>query len=430
MAAELPSCATVYQATPPQRRLIKMRHAPGGVPSQIVAVHLLLRGPLDVGRLRRALTELVRRHPILRTNYALLDDEEVLAIVHENEGPDVFRMERCTGLSDERAIHEHAARSFEDLSRNFLAPNRHSILQATLIPHGEQLHSLLFAVDHVAIDERSRVILQGELAALYAQRPGDLDEVHPYDPAAVRSAFPSVEETPDLRDLLTPLPPRFLASPPPDGDPEAFRPLTAAQPLAPATAGRLDETARRLRCTRFVLHMTAVMWALKRFARTDDVSLVAPIDTRERAEDFHAVGYYQNLALLRSRSPRAAGLAQTLRECRSLMRETFRRRDYPISSLVTHAAAKRAGKRYRNPLYQVVLIHSTEDPGRGWALDGLEVKPMEIERTQAANELRIHVTDHPSRTELLLVGAAGAFDQGELDRLLQLWQEAESTLTR
>lgn len=430
MTAELPSRATVYKATPPQRRLITMRHAPGGVPTQIVAVHLLLRGPLDVGRLRRALTELVRRHPILRTNYAMLDDEEVLAIVHENEGPDVFHVAPRSGLSDESAIHEHAARAFEDLSRNFLAPNRHSILQAALLPHRENLHSLLFAVDHVAIDERSRVILQRELAALYAERPEKLGEVHPFDPDAVRCSFPSVEDTPALRELLTPLPPRLLANPAPETDPDAFRPLTAAQPLAETTSSRLDDTARRLRCTRFVLHMAAVMWALKRFTRTDDISVVAPIDTRQRAEDFRTVGYYQNLALLRSRAPRAAGLAQTVRECRSIMRDTFRRRDYPISSLITHAAAQRAGKRYRNPLYQVVLIHSTEDAGQGWALEGLEVQPKEIERTQAANELRIHVTDRPSGTELLLVGAAGAFDQRELDRLLELWQEAESTLTR
>ncbi|MET8850742.1 condensation domain-containing protein [Amycolatopsis sp. NPDC004625] len=430
MTAESPSRATVYKATPPQRRLITMRHAPGGVPSQIVAVHLLLRGPLDVDRLRRALTELVRRHPILRTNYAMLDDEEVLAIVHENEGPDVFHVAPRTGLSDESAIHEHAARAFEDLSRNFLAPNRHSILQSALLPHGENLHSLLFAVDHVAIDERSRVILQRELAALYAQRPENLGEVHPFDPDAVRTSFPSIEETPALRELLTPLPPRLLASPAPETDPDAFRPLTAAQPLAKTTSSRLDATARRLRCTRFVLHMAAVMWALKRFTRTDDVSVVAPIDTRQRAEDFRTVGYYQNLALLRSRAPRAAGLAQTVRECRSIMRDTFRRRDYPISSLITHAAAQRAGKRYRNPLYQVVLIHSTEDAGQGWALEGLEVQPKEIERTQAANELRIHVTDRPAGTELLLVGAAGAVGQQDLDRLLELWQEAESTLTR
>jgi len=429
MAAELPSRATVYRATPSQRRLITMRHASGGIPAQIVAVHLLLRGPLDVDRLRRALTGLVHRHPILRTNYAMLDDGEVLAIVHENEGPGVFQVAPRSGLSDEIAIHEHAVRTFGDVSRNFLAPDRNSILQATLIPHRENLHSLIFAVDHVAIDEQSRVILQRELAALYAQRPEELREVHPFDPDSVRTSFPSIEETPALRQLLTPLPPRLLADLVPESDPDAFRPLTVAQPLAQTTSNRLDDTARRLRCTRFVLHMAAVMWALKRFTGTDDVSVVTPIDTRQRAEDFRAIGYFQNLALLRSRAPRAAGIPQTVRECRSIMRETFRRRDYPISALIDHAAAQRAGKRYRNPLYQVVLVHSTEDAGQGWSLEGLEVKPMEIEREQAANELRIYVTDRPAGSEFLLVGAAGAFEQGDLDRLLELCQEAESTLT-
>ncbi|MDT8914970.1 condensation domain-containing protein [Amycolatopsis sp. PS_44_ISF1] len=406
-----------------------MRGGPGGAPPLIVAVHLLLRGRLDVERLRGAVIELVRRHPILRTNYASLGDGEVLAIVHETEGPDVFSVAPSSGLSDENDIHEHVVRTFEDLSRNFLALNRHSILQAVLLPHGENRHSLIFAVDHIAIDERSRVILQRELAALYAGRRDELGEVHSYDPDAIRSTFPRVEETPALRDLLTPLPPRFLASPDPRSGPEAFRTLTAAQPLAPETTARLDAAARRARCTRFVLHLAAAMWALKQFSRSDDIGLVAPIDTRQRAEDFRAVGFYQNLVLLRSRSPRAAGLTETLRECRAIMRETFQRRDHPIAALVAHAAAELGENRYRNPLYQVALIHTAEDSGPGWTLDGLDVRAREIGRSQAAHELRMHVADHPDRTELLLVGAAGAFAQPDLDHLLTLWQRAETALT-
>jgi hypothetical protein len=422
------SRAGVYEASPSQSRLIMMRHAPGGVPSQIVAKHLLLRGRLDVDRLRDALVALVRRHPILRTNYAFLDTGEVLAIVHDTEGPGVFTASARSGLSGEDEIREHVVGVFEELSRRFLSPDRHSILQAVLVPHGEDLNSLVIVVDHVAIDERSRVVLQRELALIYAGRQDDLGEVHPYDAAAVRSTFPAIEDTPTLRDLLTPLPPRYLVSPDTEGDPDAFRPLTAVGTLDPATSDRLDDVARQLRCTRFTAHVAAVMWTLKQFSQSDDIGLVTPMDTRTRSQEFQAVGYFQNQVFLRSRSPRSDGFEATLRECRTMVREAFQRRDYPVASLTSYVAAKRKGKLYRNALYQVMLVYSTENADEGWTLDSLDVTPFELERAEAANELRIHLTEHAARTEMVLVGAAGSFEQPDLERLLSLWQHAEKML--
>lgn len=424
----VPSRATVYKASPVQSRLIVARYAVGAAPSLVVAVHLLLRGELDLGRLRFALIALVRRHPMLRTNY-VLDGDQVLAVVHEHEDRDVFSVSERSGLVGEASIHEHAVRVFEELSLNFLAPDRHSILQAVAIPHVPNLHSLIIAIDHVALDERSRIIVQRDLAALYDGRTDDLHAAQPFDPVGIRNSFPRIEQMPELLDLLTPPPSRILAELPSTGSGDGLRPLISSRVLDPATRSRLDLVARQLRCTRFVLHLAAVMWALKQFSNCDDVSLAVPIDTRQRSEDFRAVGIYQNLAFLRSRSPRSDGLHRTVTECRSIMRDTLKRRDYPIASLIAHAASQRQGEKCRNPLYQIALIHSDEDSGQGWKLEGIDVTPIEIERSEAANELRIHVTELPERTEMLLIGAACSFKQSDLDQLLALWNEAETELS-
>ncbi|WP_341720699.1 condensation domain-containing protein [Micromonospora sp. FIMYZ51] len=425
----VPSRATVYQASSTQRRLIMMRHAPGGVPAQIVGTHLLIRGPLDVERLRDALVELTRRHTILRTNYAFSEDGEVLAIVHQDEGPGVFTIAAQTGMSDEQDIRKHVNTALHEAVGRFTSPDRHSMLQAILIPHAPGVHSLLLIIDHIALDERSKAILQRELTQLYAGRSAELAEPQPYDPSAVRNTFASIDETPEILDLLTPLPPRFLTSPDPQADPAAFRPVVATRMLGAEIHGRMADTARRLRCTRFIIHVTALIWALKQFSGTDDIGIVTAVDTRLRPADFDTVGFFQNLVLLRSRSPRSAGLERTLEECRSVVRDSLWRRDYPIASLVSHAAARRTGAPCRNPLYQVAFAYAREDVDLGWALDGVDVESVELEYPQAAAELLVHVTESGPDTKGFLLGAAGTFAAGDLDRLLNLWRDAVGELT-
>ncbi|MEH0971502.1 condensation domain-containing protein [Micromonospora sp. CPCC 205546] len=420
----MPSRATVYPASLTQSRLIKGRHATG-VPAQIVGTHLLIRGRLDVDRLRDALIELVRRHTILRTNYAFSESGEVLAIVHEDEGPDVFTTAPSTGMSDEDDIRKHVNDVLQGTNHRFMSPDRHTMLQAILIPHTPGVHSLLLVIDHITIDERSRAVLQHDLAELYAGRSEDLPEPHPYDSSAVRSTFPTIEESPEILDLLTPLPPRFLTN----LEAEATRPVVTEGLLGPEISVRMGKAARRLGCTRFTIHVTALLWALKQLSGTDDVSLVTAVDTRTRPQDFDTVGFFQNLILLRSRSPRSAGLRRTFEECRTLVRDSLRRRDYPIASLIAHAAEKRGKGPCRSPLYQVVLAYAREDVDLRWALDGVDVKAVEIDHPQASIELLIFMTESPSDTNTLLIGAADVLGADDLHRLLTLWRDAVGELT-
>jgi hypothetical protein len=204
--------------------------------------------------------------------------------------------------------------------------------------------------------------------------------------------------------------------------------VVAARALGTAIWEQVGASARRHRCTRFIVHVTAVMWALKHFSRSDDISIVIPMDTRRRPQDFDTVGFFQNLVLVRSRAPRAAGIGATLEECRSIIREAFQRRDYPIATLVSAARSERS-EPCRNPLYQVALAYATENVDLGWRLDGVDVTPVEIEFPEAAVELFVYLTESSADTEAMLVGAEGALGSADLDRLLALWREALCELT-
>lgn len=426
---QLPTGATIQPASITQTRVINMRYARGSVATQTVGCHLLIEGSLDSERLSRAFTAIVQRHPILRTNYARAEDGTVLAIVHDAPGPGTFWVERTTGMTDEEDIRVHVSWVFSESLSGFTSPDRHSMLQARHIVHTPALHSLLITIDHIAIDERSKVLIQQDLALLYANDRAELAPAPAYDPTRVRSDHPQLQNLPELMRSLTPLPPRIFPSPDPVADPSAFDPVVESLALSPAEHARIGRAAKRLRCTRFVLHLAAWFAALKQFTQASDVSVVAAVDTRNRPEEFATVGFYQNLALLRSRSAVDADPQTILEECKEVVLDALEFRDYPIASLVAFAAEDTERSRFRNPLYQVAFAYATANVDDGWQIDGATVRTIPLESPEAGAELLISLTDSPTEVSVELLAAKGALDGADMAVLLGYWQKALHRLT-
>ena len=147
-----------------QERLWFLDQLIPGSPAYTIFDAVRLRGPLDVDALRTALTELVRRHEILRSTFPSVAGRPV-QIAHAPEPLDVS----LTDLSQvapaqrevelERALAEEAARPLSLTS----AP----MLRAALFQLGDEEHVLSLAIHHIAFDAWSDRVLRAELAALY-----------------------------------------------------------------------------------------------------------------------------------------------------------------------------------------------------------------------------------------------------------------------
>ncbi|MFD0431193.1 hypothetical protein ACFQ60_39670 [Streptomyces zhihengii] len=207
------------------------------------------------------------------------------------------------GVLDDRAAAEHVQRALRDEEKRFSDPDRQSMMRAVVYRRAPELFSLLLIFDHIAVDERSKAMLQEELALLYQGDGHKLGPAVPYDPARIRGDFPPAREVPVLLAALDPLPPRVLPSPDPVADPAAFRAGSHEFDLLGDRRHEIDGLVRRLRCTRFELLLASFFRAMKQFADEDDILVVAPADTRGTVEDFETVGFFQNLVPLRSRTP-------------------------------------------------------------------------------------------------------------------------------
>ena len=121
-------------------------------------------GPLDLDLFDRAITELARRHAILRTSY-LQQDGELWQLVHD---PEPVRADRIdlTGLP--AADRERAAEELvqQELHRPFQL-DRLPLLRWTAIRLAAQEHELVLVEHHMVHDGWSFALLMRELKALY-----------------------------------------------------------------------------------------------------------------------------------------------------------------------------------------------------------------------------------------------------------------------
>lgn len=127
------------------------------------ALHLDLRGPLDVPALRAALTDLLERHEVLRTVYPDLDGRPHQLVVPA-AGADFLEVGEPVGTdSGLAAALERAVRREFDLARD--VP-----LRALLLPLGADRHTLLLVMHHIAVDGWSVGPLLRDLARAYSAR--------------------------------------------------------------------------------------------------------------------------------------------------------------------------------------------------------------------------------------------------------------------
>ncbi|HEX7238835.1 MAG TPA: amino acid adenylation domain-containing protein, partial [Longimicrobiaceae bacterium] len=141
-----------------QQRLWLVDRMEPGSPVYNMPHALRLRGPLDVGALRRSLDTLVARHETLRTTLEEQGGEPV-QVIHA-PAPVALEVVEVAGEAEAaRLAAEEAVRPF-DLAAG-------PLLRSTILRLGEDDHVLLFTLHHVVSDGWSMDVLVREVSVLY-----------------------------------------------------------------------------------------------------------------------------------------------------------------------------------------------------------------------------------------------------------------------
>src|SRR5258707_1639207 len=148
----------------PQQSFWYLDRLEPGNPCWNIAVRFRLVGPLDVSLLQRSINEIVRRHDVLRTSFALIDG--ALAQIIHCEAVIPLPLDDLSDLLPSARDAEEERRTIAEAALPFdlkVGP----FVRVRLMKLGKQEHVLLLTIHHIVSDGWSVGLFSDEIAAHY-----------------------------------------------------------------------------------------------------------------------------------------------------------------------------------------------------------------------------------------------------------------------
>ncbi|PYC77439.1 non-ribosomal peptide synthetase, partial [Streptomyces tateyamensis] len=367
-----------------------------------------LRGRLDRAALGRAWDQVLARHEVLRTRYALLDEEPVQLVDPAATGT----------LATVTAADEQAARAWvaAELRRPFDLAEQPPV-RATLVALGAENHLLVLVLHHIACDERSHELLLTELAAGYAGTELPAPTLQYADFAAWQLAQQEQTERQlgYWREQLADLTPVTLPTDRPR--PAVRRPDGAAVrfELPAELATELHRLAEQHRTTLFTVLLAAFQAQLARYTGTPDIAVGTVVSDRTSAQLAGLVGYGINTLVLRTRWSGDPSFSELLARTRSTVLDAFDHQQLPFARLVDELQPERDLS--VTPLFQTAFTMH-EQRATTLELAGLAVEPVELPWQVAKFDLSLQIAQlADGRLAGQLEYATALFDEATVARL-------------
>ena len=356
-----------------------------------------LSGPLDHLALEAALTELVRRHPMLRTAIAAAAGQVTQQATSAT--PVHLPVQDLTDLPATQRDAELARRAAELAAAPFdLASGR--LLRAALYRCDADEHVLALVVHHIACDAWAMNLLMTETAQLYAAyadgRASPLpDPPWPYVSyaSAQRTALDDATAAEQLaywRRQLDGAPARLTLPPPrqaptADDRPDGHR----AFALPAQLTAQVQALAASHQVTVFTLLLAAFSAVLHRLTGDEQLGVGTAVSTRAEPGADKVAGCFLNTVVLRADLADEPTFSELLARCRQVTLEAFANADVPFQRVVEAVGADRPHQ--HRPLFDALLIlHSARPPQID--IPGLEVTEVPIEPARAVADLALVLT--------------------------------------
>ncbi len=384
-------------------------------------------GPAELAALEAALSEIRRRHEVLRTVFLEIDGEPrqiVLPFV-----PAALPVIDLTTLPE--AEREAAARRWLETEavRPFdleLGP----LMRASLLRLREDEHALFLNLHHIVADGWSMDVLTDELGALYPSLlrglPSPLPELPVQfgdyalwqrewlaDGTVAREADWWREELAGAPLLLD------LPSDRPRPAVQSFRGSRLRAGLPAGLAAAVRDLGRAEGTTPFMTLLAAFQALLGRYTGQDDLLVGSPIANRVRHELEGLIGMFVNMLPLRGRLPGALSFRELLGGVRATALAAYARQDLPFDKLVEQLGIERGLS--QNPIFQVVFAF--QNPYlEALELPGLALAPVDVGAGLSMFDLYLTVWEVPDGLASALEYASDLFDEAAAERLLKAFR--------
>jgi amino acid adenylation domain-containing protein/FkbM family methyltransferase len=361
---------------------------------------LRMKGKLQIEALEKTLSEVVRRHDVLRTRFEE-DHGRPLQVVMPAEEVrlEVIDLE---GMAEEEREEEAKRIVAEDAGEGFDL-RQGPLWRAKLVRMGDEEHILTVTMHHIVTDEWSIWVLVREMGLLYDAytqgRESPLEElkIQYADYAFWQREWLTGEELGRQLNYWT----QKLEGVPAIVGLPTDRPRPAVQThrgarqsftLNAEVAESLKGLSRREVVTTFMALLAAWQVLLMRYSRQKDIVVGTPIANRNRQELEGLIGFFVNTLVLRSDLSGELSFVDLLRKVRETCLEAYAHQDLPFEKLVDEV--RRDRDLSHTELFQAAFVLQNA-PVTALELSGLALSSMAVD-IQAAKfdmTLMIHAGD-------------------------------------
>ncbi|MGW0532461.1 amino acid adenylation domain-containing protein [Streptomyces sp. NPDC003032] len=347
-------------------------------------VFVRLTGELDIGALRRAVAEIVRRHEVLRTVITVRDGQPFQTVLPAE--PPALPLTDLMPYPPERRETEARRLAKEQYTEAFdLATG--PVLRAGLLRLGPVDHVLLLTAHHMTVDGWSAAVLLDELAELYAadreRRSPRLAELAvQYADYAVwqrrlaeAGHFDRLVEhwTARLNGILD-LPGLPLDRPRPAHPEHRGESLRFRIP-APAADG-MRALCREEDSTLFMALLAALFAVVNRQTGETDLVVGSDVAGRSDSRTEPLIGFFVNQIVLRADLTGAPTWRDLLGRTKEVALDAYAHQDLPFEEVVKALSPPRT--RNQSPLFQIKLVLNNNRRAAD-TMAGLRLSPFRVD---------------------------------------------------
>jgi amino acid adenylation domain-containing protein len=407
-----------------QQRLWFLDQLQPGTPAYNIPIALRLSGTLDIGALRKSLNEIVRRHEVLRTRFAVTDDQPFQVIA--NELTIDLPMVNLSGIAD-AGREQEARRKAEEESQLSFDLQHGPLIRAKLLHLGKEDHILLLTMHHIVSDGWSMGIFSRELAATYrafseSEAP-QLPElpIQYADFSAWQRSWLQGETlekqvgywTAKLADA-----PQLLKLPTdrPRPSVETFRGATYAKVLPIDLLQQLKAFTSSEGVTLFMTLLAAFNVLLSRHSNQEDILVGSPIANRNRSELEGLIGFFVNTLVLRTDLSGNPSFRELLKRVREVALDAYAHQDLPFDKLVEHLPVERSLS--HNPVFQVMFALQNA-PSEKLRMPGLSLSGFPVTSIRSMFDLTLFMWESADGLALRLQYNTDLFDSSTISRIIE-----------
>ncbi len=382
-----------------------------------------LTGTLNHGMLEKTLSEIVRRHEILRTSFPIVNGQPVQVIAPP--APLKVELIDLGELSADERETEAQRLAKEDAQRPFdLA--RGPLLRATLLRLSEDEHIGLFTMHHIVSDAWSMGVLVLEIATLYEAYSNDRRspllelDIQYADYAKWQQDWLrgevldkqlaywklQLQDSPPVLELPTDHP-RPVA--------RNYQGATKSIVLPSGLSESLKLLSREEGTTMFMTLLAVFQVLLARYAEKDDISTGTAIAGRTKGEIEGLIGFFINTLVMRTDLSGNPTFKELLRRVREVCLGAYAHQDLPFEKLVEELQPERSLS--YTPLFQVMFVlHNV--PRETLQLPGLTLGSHEIESVTSKFDLTLSLTESERGIAGTMTYNIDLFEAETIERML------------